>query len=167
MICLEDFAVNKIPKFKCGHRMCSHCLKTVFKRSAKDPQDMPPRCCTNPIPLKYAEQLFSTSFKKNWNRKLVEFTTRNRLYCPYKRCGEWIKPESMYRTSDGRKCAKCSQCKMKVCCSCNNKWHSTKKCPNDEETNKILEQAKEAGWQRCYKCKTLVELKEGCNHMTW
>ncbi|KFY82353.1 hypothetical protein V498_08618, partial [Pseudogymnoascus sp. VKM F-4517 (FW-2822)] len=39
-------------------------------------------------------------------------------------------------------------------------------CPRDEETNRLLEAAKEAGWQRCYSCRTMVELKEGCNHMT-
>ncbi|KAL9062676.1 MAG: hypothetical protein Q9157_008719 [Trypethelium eluteriae] len=26
--------------------------------------------------------------------------------------------------------------------------------------------AKEAGWQRCYNCRAMVELREGCNHMT-
>lgn len=128
---------------------------------------MPPKCCSQDIPIKLANPLFSTSFKKTWNKKLVEFSARNRVYCPYKRCGEWIKPESIFRTEDGRKCAKCSECKMKVCCSCNGKWHSSRKCPRDEETSKVLEQAKEAGWQRCYKCKEMVELKEGCNHMTW
>jgi hypothetical protein len=30
-----------------------------------------------------------------------------------------------------------------------------------------LEAAKKAGWQRCYSCRTMIELKEGCNHMTW
>jgi hypothetical protein len=30
-----------------------------------------------------------------------------------------------------------------------------------------VEMAKEKGWQRCYSCKAVVELKEGCNHMTW
>ncbi|RFU35298.1 hypothetical protein B7463_g1043, partial [Scytalidium lignicola] len=46
------------------------------------------------------------------------------------------------------------------------KWHGAKDCPKDEETNKLLETAKEAGWQRCYNCRAMVELKEGCNHMT-
>lgn len=164
VICLDDCA--KTAKLKCGHRMCSMCLKTVFKRSIKEPGEMPPKCCSHDIPLKFVDPLFNKSFKKTWNSKLVEFSTRNRIYCPYKRCGAWIKPDSVYRADDGRKCAKCGDCKMKVCCSCNGKWHSSRKCPKDEETNRFLEQAKEAGWQQCYKCREMVELKEGCNHMT-
>ena len=31
----------------------------------------------------------------------------------------------------------------------------------------VEEMAKEKGWQRCYNCKAMVELKEGCYHMTW
>ncbi|RYP80866.1 hypothetical protein DL769_002244 [Monosporascus sp. CRB-8-3] len=38
------------------------------------------------------------------------------------------------------------------------------KCPRDDETRQILHQAKEEGWPRCFKCRTLAELKEGCNH---
>ncbi|RYP06431.1 hypothetical protein DL764_003167 [Monosporascus ibericus] len=42
---------------------------------------------------------------------------------------------------------------------------SDKPAKMDEETRQILHQAKEEGWQRCSKCRILVELKEGCNHM--
>ncbi|KAF2000115.1 hypothetical protein P154DRAFT_209379 [Amniculicola lignicola CBS 123094] len=31
---------------------------------------------------------------------------------------------------------------------------------------KLVQLAKDKGWQRCYSCKAIVELKEGCNHMT-
>jgi len=32
--------------------------------------------------------------------------------------------------------------------------------PKDEETKQIVQMAKQKGWQRCYNCKTMVELKE-------
>ena len=158
----------KAAKLKCGHRMCSSCLKRSFKLSLTDPQLMPPKCCTTDyIPLKHVDRLFDNTFKKSWNKRFVEFSTRNRIYCPSKRCGEWIKPENIHRGEDGRKVGKCSTCKTRVCCMCNGKWHSSRDCPRDEETNKLLEQAQENGWQRCFKCRAMVELKEGCNHMTW
>jgi len=166
---MDDMPSTKSAKLKCGHRMCKSCLKRQFKLSITDPQLMPPKCCTaDYIPLKHVEGLFDVSFKKTWNKKFVEFSTRNRIYCPAKRCGEWIKPDNIHRDSaSGRKFGRCGQCKTKVCCTCNGKWHASKDCPKDEETNKILQQAKEEGWQRCYRCRSMVELKEGCNHMTW
>ncbi len=55
---------------------------------------------------------------------------------------------------------------MKVCCTCNNKWHSSRECPKDAATQEFIKIAKEEGWQRCFNCSATVELKEGCNHMT-
>lgn len=166
---MEEFPASKCAKLKCGHRRCNSCLKRQFKLSTNDPQHMPPTCCTsNYIPLRHVDKLFDLSFKKLWNRKFAEFSTRNRIYCPSRRCGEWIKPENIIRDREsGRKMARCEYCKTRVCVSCNGKWHYSKSCPRDEETARFLEQAKEQGWQRCYRCKSMVELKEGCNHMTW
>ncbi len=166
-MCLDELPSIKAPRLKCRHHMCYSCLKRNFKISIKDPSRMPPKCCTSDhIPLKHVNDLFDRSFKRNWNRKFVEYSTQNRIYCPRKKCGEWINPERIHERN-GRKYAKCSRCDTKICCACNGKWHESRKCPGDEETSQILQQAKELGWQRCFNCRTLVELKEGCNHMTW
>ncbi|KAI2469897.1 hypothetical protein F4781DRAFT_421693 [Annulohypoxylon bovei var. microspora] len=167
VVCLDDLSAAKTAKLKCGHRMCKSCLKRSFKLSVKDPAQMPPRCCTaDCIPLKHVDSLFGIDFKKTWNRKFHEFSTRNRVYCPGKRCGQWIRPEQIQRHQNGRKVGKCGTCQTRVCCDCNNRWHGSGPCPVDEEMNQFLQQAKEEGWQRCYSCRNMVELKEGCNHMT-
>ncbi|KAK3715867.1 hypothetical protein LTR37_006850 [Vermiconidia calcicola] len=44
--------------------------------------------------------------------------------------------------------------------------HKSSDCPQDPEIAKLIEQAKDEGWQRCYSCNAMVEKKEGCNHMT-
>jgi IBR domain, a half RING-finger domain len=44
--------------------------------------------------------------------------------------------------------------------------HTSRECPKDPATKKFVEVAKEEGWQRCFNCSAMVELKEGCNHMT-
>ncbi|KAF2872004.1 hypothetical protein BDV95DRAFT_31405 [Massariosphaeria phaeospora] len=169
LVCMnDDIPINKTAKLGCGHRMCHACLKRQFLLSVKDPQHMPPRCCTaDHIPLKYVERLFDDKFKRTWNTKYQEYTTGNRLYCPTKGCGEWIKPSRIrmdltYR----RQYARCGRCDTKVCVTCNGRFHTRRECPRDEETNRVVQMAKEKGWQRCYNCKAVVELKEGCNHMT-
>ncbi|OBT86270.1 hypothetical protein VE02_05569 [Pseudogymnoascus sp. 03VT05] len=168
LTCLsDDIPRRKSAKLKCGHRMCHSCLRRIFKLSVTDPAHMPPKCCTvDCIPLKHVDKLFDIAFKKLWNRKFQEYTTKNRIYCPSRRCGEWIKPGNYQDDGKGGRYGKCGRCKTKVCVLCNGKWHGRKECPRDEETNRLLEAAKEAGWQRCYSCRTMVELKEGCNHMT-
>ncbi|KAI0120398.1 hypothetical protein F4776DRAFT_253283 [Hypoxylon sp. NC0597] len=164
---MDDLPSNQTAKLKCGHRMCKPCLKRSFRLSVKDPAQMPPRCCTSDcIPLKHVNDLFDIDFKRTWNRKYHEFSTRNRVYCPGKRCGQWIRPDQIRRHRNGRKVGECGSCHTKVCCECNNPWHGSRPCAADEETNQILQQAKEEGWQRCYNCRNMVELKEGCNHMT-
>lgn len=153
--------------------MCHDCLKRIFTLSVSDPQHMPPKCCTQDhIPLKHVDRLFGDRFKMQWNRKYQEYTTKNRIYCPTKGCGEWIKPANIFTDHSGgpgggRKYGKCGRCRTKVCCICNGKWHGWRECPKDEETQQFVEIAKREGWQRCYNCSAMVELKEGCNHMTW
>lgn len=163
----DDIPLPKSAELSCSHRMCHDCLKRIFEMSVKDPAHMPPKCCNEDhIPLKYVDKLFDTKFKVLWNRKYQEYHTKNRIYCPTPKCGEWIKPKHMQRTMDGRKYALCPRCKTKVCTLCNNKMHRSSDCPQDPEIAKLVEQAKEKGWQRCYSCKAMVELQSGCNHMT-
>jgi hypothetical protein len=41
-----------------------------------------------------------------------------------------------------------------------------KDCPEDWELEAVLKMGEKSGWRRCYKCRTLVELSQGCTHMT-
>jgi hypothetical protein len=162
----DDVPISRSARLACSHRMCHECLQRIFTMSVTDPAHMPPRCCTSEhIPLKHVDNLFDQNFKKTWNRKFQEYTTRNRIYCPARSCGEWIKP-SHITTEHGRKVGKCKRCNTRVCCTCNNKMHTSRECPKDPATKEFVEIAKEKGWQRCHSCSAMVELKEGCNHMT-
>lgn len=165
---MSDVSVKKAAHLKCGHWMCNSCIKRAFTLSVEDAAHMPPKCCTkDPIQIRHAERLFDDHFKRNWNSKFTEYTTKNRLYCPARRCGHFIRPSKIKTKSDGRQYARCSHCDTKVCARCSNRWHKTFDCPKDDTIDKFLAQAKEEGWQRCYQCKAMVELHEGCNHMTW
>jgi ariadne-1 len=170
LVCMnDDLPVTKTAKLACGHRMCHACLKRQFTLSVKDPQHMPPRCCTKEhIPLKHVDRLFDDKFKRLWNQKFEEYTATKNLYCPGKGCGEWIKPSKIrVDMATGRKYARCGRCNTKACVRCSSVYHPRRECPKDDETARLVQMAKEKGWQRCYNCKAVVELKEGCNHMTW
>ena len=162
----DDVLISRSAKLACSHRMCHECLRRIFTMSVTDPAHMPPRCCTSEhIPLKHVDKLFDQNFKKTWNRKFQEYTTRNKIYCPARGCGDWIKPNHI-TVEHGRKVGKCKRCHTRVCCMCNNRMHTSRECPKDPATREFVEIAKQKGWQRCYSCSAMVELKEGCNHMT-
>lgn len=162
----DDVPVSKAARLPCTHRMCHSCLKRIFKMSIKDPAHMPPRCCTEQhIDLKHVESLFDIEFKKTWNHKFKEYNAKNRIYCPRKGCGEWIQPKHM-RTENGRKFGVCPKCKHAVCPTCNQKAHRSRECPKDPAIKQLNEIAEQEGWRKCYNCSAMVELKEGCNHMT-
>ena len=166
LTCGDDVPIARAALLPCKHRMCHSCLKRIFNMSVTDPAHMPPRCCTDQhIDLKHVQKLFDDKFKTLWNRKFDEYKTKNRIYCPGRNCGAWIKPHYI-SVEHGRKVGKCKYCKTKVCAICSQKMHTTRECPKDPETKAFIETAKEAGWQRCYSCHAMVELKEGCNHMT-
>lgn len=160
---------SQAAKLECDHIMCKPCLKRVFELSVTDPAHMPPKCCTKKnIPLRHVAPLFDNEFKVLWNKKFQEYTTKDRMYCPKKGCGAWITPEQQkVDKSVGRRYGVCGDCKTKVCKKCNAKWHGSKECRNDKETEQLLDTAKKEGWQRCYSCKAMVQLAEGCNHMKW
>ncbi|KAL8657414.1 MAG: hypothetical protein Q9226_001950, partial [Calogaya cf. arnoldii] len=46
-------------------------------------------------------KLFDLKFKMKWNQKYQEYTTMNRLYCPARGCGEWIKPANIHVDTTG------------------------------------------------------------------
>ncbi|KAF4977451.1 hypothetical protein FZEAL_6015 [Fusarium zealandicum] len=164
--CLDEVPESRCPKLDCGHRMCHSCLKRRFKQSMTDPEQMPPTCCSpDHISPDIVERLFDPMFKKLWNKKFVDYSLRARLYCPSRRCGEWIRPANVYRDREtGRGAARCDRCETKVCVSCNGRWHFSSKCPRDDQTARFLEYARHEGRKRCHKCGATAELGEGDNH---
>ena len=166
---MDDFPATEGNYLKyCKHYWCDSCLKRAFDLSVTDIQHMPPKCCGGkPIQPKIAMHLYKSEFRKLWNAKYAEWTTKDRLYCPAKGCGTWIKPEYIKLDYKGNKTyGKCPKCNRKVCPKCNGKHHPDKKdCPNDPETQAFIKTAKENGWQNCGKCGLTVERIDGCHHM--
>ncbi|RMZ87085.1 hypothetical protein DV736_g5697, partial [Chaetothyriales sp. CBS 134916] len=167
LTCGDDkVRLSKTARLPCKHHMCHACLRRIFRLSITDPAHMPPRCCTDDhIALKHVDKLFDNDFKKTFNQKYVEYTANNRVYCVNRGCGQWIRPKDI-TIEHGRKIGKCKKCGTLVCATCNTKAHRSRDCLKDPATQQFIETAKQKGWQKCYNCSAMVELKEGCNHMT-
>lgn len=158
---------------ECGHHMCNHCLKHSFRVSLTDPKALAPRCCKVDIPPKHVAKLFDSAFHHDWHQKFSERPSlappRGRLFCPSPRCGTVIRNEDI-RHDGGHRHGRCSRCKTKVCCVCHEHWHHPRDCPGEVDADRSFEPARVEDrtlQQRCHRCDTVVDFKEGRSHMTW
>jgi len=176
--------VNKNdPHTPCGHAYCIGCLKELFKTSMQDESLMPPRCCREEIPIDLAK--LTPKETEDFYAKSLECSTTDRLYCSQPTCSTFIPPASIVNSVGT--CPKYVRlklqklsftnidihflytrlgCGVKTCSICKAASHGNLDCPKDEATAAVLALASEAGWIRCYRCRAVVELTQGCYHMT-
>ena len=90
--------------------------------------------------------------------KIVEVRTPVRLYCHA--CTGFV-PSTQIENDIGQ----CKTCGSRTCVYCKKKEHQNE-CPKDKATAKFLRFAKTQEWQRCPSCRTMVEKRYGCHHMS-
>lgn len=157
--CWEELESTNLVCIPCGHVYCRKCLEDLYRASMSDESLFPPQCCTQPIPIASVRNFFTAQFFLEFEEKKIEFETSNRTYCWSPKCSTFIVAENI--TGD---VAICTKCGSKTCTLCKSAAHNAD-CPNDIALQQVLRTANEKGWQRCYSCRRLVELKDGCNHM--
>ncbi|KAI9773730.1 MAG: hypothetical protein M1839_002028 [Geoglossum umbratile] len=158
--CGDFKKTSKLMRATCGHSYCMDCINELFEHATKDESLFPPRCCRSLIPLSNARPYLDSGLIKRFERKAVELKTPNRTYCHNATCSEFIPLENI----DGDR-ATCVAC-LRVTCAICKAWAHDGDCPKDPALESLMAVATEAGYQKCHKCKRLVELDTGCNHMT-
>ena len=130
-----------------------------------DERMFPPRCCNQGIPLKTVLTTLDSQEKVTFLTTMEEFKTpiTERWYCPAAKCGKWMSPKMLRNQSQIQKC---SYCRTKICSRCRARDHPFRDCFADPGLIAVLKHAELQRWQRCYKCRALVELTFGCGHMT-
>lgn len=106
--------------------------------------------------------------QQSFLKAVLQYSTpwESRIFCPNKSCGEFIPPRSKIDPKHPFE-AICRNCRTKVCVTCKRNSHRIgQDCPEDWELDAVLKIGEKSGWRRCYKCRTLVELTQGCTHMT-
>lgn len=152
------FDVATLPH--CRHDYCRDCLDQLFRLAMTDETLFPPRCCRQPIPVRDVRIFLTADTAREFERKRPELETPNRTYCRVQTCLAWIPPRHIHNDV-----GTCPACFMTTCTICKGEAHFGD-CPNDEATQLLLQTADTSGWQRCYKCRRVVELNYGCNHIT-
>jgi hypothetical protein len=160
IVCTESFHPSRIVRTICDHNYCNGCIQKHFEGATKNESRFPPKCCSRPIPLDLVKSHLSLALILLFKEKLVEFSTPNRTYCSREACNAFIHPDCVKEDI-----ATCQKCYQRTCTNCKRKGHEGD-CHEDDADKFLVKTASEKGWQRCFKCRRIVERLSGCNHMT-
>ncbi|KAJ8758645.1 hypothetical protein K2173_000366 [Erythroxylum novogranatense] len=185
-ICCEDKLQSMMITMKCSHKFCSHCMRTYAEGKLQLSQ-APIRCpqlgckyiisiteCKSFLPL-ISYELLEKAFSE------ADVLHSNRFYCPYPNCSVLLDPHECVSTrassssQSGTMCVECRVCQRSICLDCGVPWHSSMSC--EEYQNLPLEErdasditlhrlAQNKRWRRCQQCRRMIELSQGCYHMT-
>lgn len=158
--CRNEFPVLHLIRTPCDHKYCHECLATLLQLVMDDERMFPPKCCRQIIPAEEHLHVLSADVQRRYQERVVEFSTENRTYCSNPCCAEFIVPVHI-KDDMGL----CPHCGKTTCIFCKKASH-TGDCPNDEELQVVLQIAQQERWSRCFKCKTMIELVQGCYHIT-
>jgi E3 ubiquitin-protein ligase RNF144 len=168
LACMEQCACSdtleldcKRPEDAIKHAYCRNCLTDLLRTSLTDTTLFPPRCCGTRIPIFACVKLCPPALIDQYRDKQNELAWPNPVYCSNRYCGKFIRPECVMADV-----ATCLGCTEETCTICKNPKHRGL-CPKDPTVQLLMEVAGEKRWQRCPRCRTMVELFEGCYHMRW
>lgn len=188
-ICLEDTDVSKIHAVEgCAHRFCFSCMKEHVK--VKLLHGMLPACpqdgCTTKLTVEGSKMFLSPRLLAIMVQRIREaqIPPTHKIYCPYPKCSalmsmrELIHPmqesSSKYTLVDAATLRKCVKCSGSFCISCKVPWHHQMTCYDYKrryrharlEDAYLQNLAQQRLWRQCIRCKHMIELAEGCYHMT-
>jgi LSD1 subclass zinc finger protein len=150
----------------CNHPYCVGCLTALFERAIKDTSLLPLQCCAKAIDMDLVQRLLKPTQYQFLASKLEEKQAKRKMFCPT--CTRFINLDRFDGTET--RLVECS-CKTRLCIACQTKSHEPISCAMNQWASKqsnlpfdALVKAK--GWKKCPGCRTVIELKGGCNHIT-
>ena len=152
----HDFDTLRAP---CGDLYCRDCVVSLFRAAIEDESLFPPRCCRQPIGIELAMDFLGPTIQAEFRAKSTEFSSSNRTYCFQPSCSRFLPPSTI--NNDVGTCP----CGSRTCTICKAEAHNGE-CPDDPATRDLLALATTNGWRQCLRCKRMIELTYGCNHIT-
>ncbi|XP_058199702.1 E3 ubiquitin-protein ligase RSL1-like isoform X1 [Rhododendron vialii] len=178
-ICLEDMNSGKMFAINgCLHRYCYSCMKSHVH--VKLVQGMLPKCphegCKTDLTTEMCKTFLTPELCDIMCQRVKEssIAATDKIYCPYPTCSALMsRIEVSANTRVGGPC-RCKRCQGLFCLYCKVPWHNNMSCGTYKRSNpspsaedaKLKSLARKNLWRQCVKCSHMVELTEGCNHIT-
>ena len=163
LVCGDHVLAGEAWTAPCNHHYCISCLEDFHRASLADQTLYPPKCCHLEMPWNDVKPRIDHQLEKTFEGKTEELNTDagRRTYCSNVACARFIAPSNIQGDL-----ATCSACSKVTCTMCKAASHEGD-CPADETLRQALQLASKQGWKRCTKCRSIVELTQGCNHITY
>ncbi|KAJ4872138.1 zinc finger (C3HC4-type RING finger) family protein [Raphanus sativus] len=186
LICYSEFDLERMFSVgKCRHRFCFHCVKQHVE--VKLLHGTVPNCphdgCKSEMVMDACRRLLTPKLSEMWKQRIKDnaIPVAERVYCPYPRCSALMSKTkitesaksllSVYPESGVRRCV---ECRGLFCVDCKVQWHGKVSCteykklhPNPPADDvKLNSLANNKTWCQCDKCQHVIELTQGCNHIT-
>ena len=160
-VCSEEAPCTAMVQNSCSHWFCQSCIRHHFELATVDEDVYPPQCCRQRISPASVRDILGEQRMQAFEKKAVEFDTPNRIYCPNVQCRAFIPPTS-YGVGNS---ATCPMCGIPICKLCKRKAHPG--ACDDDIDSEMLQASERAGFMRCKRCLHMIELKNGCDHITY
>lgn len=187
-ICFEDICVDQMFSVDgCLHRYCFSCMKQDLEIRLLNGNGMQANCphlgCTSEINIESCGKFLDSRVIDIISQRIKEASmpVLEKVYCPYSRCSalmsksELLKySEASYFDAERTGARKCMKCNLFFCINCKAPWHYNMTCYDFRKLNPVLRPdeemlkslASKKLWRQCVACNTMVELAEGCYHIT-
>lgn len=189
LICCEEKAPWEMVTVKCFHKFCSHCM-VRYVNSKLQTSQVPIRCpqigCEHYMSAEECKAFLPDACFEALLKALAEanIPDSKRVYCPFPNCSAMFDKgqdasarasSSSYPEDTTIRCVECPECHRLFCADCCVPWHSSMSCeeyqnlPADERNSDdvtLHRLAQNRQWRRCQECRRMIELTQGCFHMT-
>uniref|UniRef100_A0A2N9G9E1 RBR-type E3 ubiquitin transferase n=1 Tax=Fagus sylvatica TaxID=28930 RepID=A0A2N9G9E1_FAGSY len=156
-ICREDKLSLMMITMKCSHKFCSNCMRTYVDGKVQSSQ----------VPREHLQkQMFSTR---------IESTVHIQIVLPCLILVNVCQLEQVHLVNQIIAVLNAQVARGSICLECGVPWHSSMSC--EDYQNLPLEErdasditlhrlAQNKRWRRCQQCRRMIELTQGCYHMT-
>ncbi|KAI5066490.1 hypothetical protein GOP47_0019114, partial [Adiantum capillus-veneris] len=189
-ICLEGKKKDEMLQVSgCLHSFCLSCIvqhAEVKVQAGQVPVRCPHVSCSQTLSLSQCQSILSQKWFDLLSKRLIEVNMpeADRVYCPFPKCSALMNRKDLLASNDVASSSamlstvtpsRCMECFRLFCVECRVPWHTSMSCqqyqklpPNlrDAQDANLYQLAEHQKWQRCKKCCRMIELAEGCYHMT-
>ena len=149
-------------RLACECNYCAPCLRRCIRTGLRNEESWPPRCHER-LTEQDIRWTRRPGLLRLWSQLAVEWDSPApaRVYCSRSECAASI-PRAGGEAGEVR----CGACGEGTCGGCRRPWHPGLPCAEEEEEEELMDMMDEYGYASCNNCRRIVDLRDGCNHMT-